>query len=32
VRLEAPVPITPVIPRIPSYVPEPGVQLGMPRP
>ena len=32
VRLEAPVPITPAIPRIPSYVPDSSVQLGMPRP
>ena len=30
VRLEAPVPITPMIPRIPSYMPESGVQLGVP--
>jgi hypothetical protein len=32
VRLEAPVPITPTIPRIPSSLPEPRVQLGFPRP
>jgi hypothetical protein len=34
VRLEPPVPIAPVIPRIPSFMPEStsSVQLGMPRP
>ena len=32
VRLEAPVPITPQIPRIPAFVPDTEVRLGLPRP